>query len=364
MLKYIVTNALNFMIHQEMANVTILIFSFERHNQLLRAIKFYSAYGLKICVLDGSQVPLDESAIAYYPSLDYYSFRNESYVSRMSRVFGKLHTSYTCLVADDDYILPSGILASILLLDSMGGRSKCSGGIPFKLNYLNKDISINVWNHWSFPISRQCIDSDARANARFLCNVIASVQTALYVYLVYDTNYLFSLFSAHLAFAQHIARPEMFESFTAGMNIVRGNALLHDEPFMLRGFTESNHTGLTDIDESHHPDPRIPSFRKGLGLERLVRFLARYLTLGGCENIEAIRFIKIYFEQQLWNEAFLWGDGGECSLPALFPQFYAEHGRSLLPVLENLNLSSKFCNDPQFTDNEISLLSRMISSPI
>lgn len=107
-------------------DLTIVIPTYNREQTLRRSISYWESLGIRVLVLDGSDLPIfQDGPVSSDSIVSYFSFpRNESenlkfgsYFRRMRFAATQVSSKFVALCADDDYFLASGIQKALQLLD-------------------------------------------------------------------------------------------------------------------------------------------------------------------------------------------------------------------------------------------------------
>jgi len=117
--------------------ITIIIFSYNRHKYLVSTIKYWSRYGVKVLVLDGSDTILNDPCL---------KVNNVKYVYDPRGVYDRLlsstnfiDTEFMILSPDDEFYIPSALSSCIDFLIKNPSFSSCGGhGIGFGLSDFKK----------------------------------------------------------------------------------------------------------------------------------------------------------------------------------------------------------------------------------
>jgi glycosyltransferase domain-containing protein len=106
-------------------NLTIIIFSYNRHIHLKRVIRYWSNYNVRLVVLDGSTTKLEDPCL---------KTKNLRYIYDQSGFFNRLlsspnfiDTEYMILGSDDEFYLPSALSSCIEFLNKEHTYSSCQG---------------------------------------------------------------------------------------------------------------------------------------------------------------------------------------------------------------------------------------------
>jgi len=120
-------------------DLTIIIFSYNRHKWLKKIISYWSNYSVKLLVLDGSDKRLNDK---------YISFKNIKYIHDQRGLYERLlsssnyiDTKFVILGSDDEFYLPSALLSCVKFLSKEESYSSCQGlAIGFGTRKNGKEI--------------------------------------------------------------------------------------------------------------------------------------------------------------------------------------------------------------------------------
>lgn len=117
-------------------NLTVVIFSYNRHKYLIRTINYWLNYKVKLLVLDGSEIKLDDICLHN---------DNVKYINKFRCIFDRLYrssdyiqTEFMVLACDDEFYLPSALTSCINFLIKDKNYSSCGGrviGFNFQKKY-------------------------------------------------------------------------------------------------------------------------------------------------------------------------------------------------------------------------------------
>lgn len=117
--------------------LTIVIFSYNRHKYLIRTIKYWSRYNVKLLVLDGSSTKLND--ICLQKKNIKYVYNTSGLYKRLLSSINYIDTEFTILSCDDEFYLPSALSSCIEFLYKEIEFSNCGGrAIGFRTD--KKDI--------------------------------------------------------------------------------------------------------------------------------------------------------------------------------------------------------------------------------
>lgn len=108
-----------------LSNLTVVIFSFNRHKWLKKTISYWSNYSVKLLVLDGSDKKLEDP---------YLTKKNTKYIHDQRGLYERLlsssnyiDTEFVILASDDEFYLPSALLSCVKFLSKEETYSSCQG---------------------------------------------------------------------------------------------------------------------------------------------------------------------------------------------------------------------------------------------
>ena len=111
--------------------LTIVVPSRNRQDYLLRQIRFWASSSASLIVIDGSTRPLDDrvrSAVDDHRRLTYLH-EQASFAERLNLAAGLIETPYSVMLGDDEFHLPSGLGASLSVLEEHPDLVGCMGQV-------------------------------------------------------------------------------------------------------------------------------------------------------------------------------------------------------------------------------------------
>jgi len=112
-----------------LVNLTIIIPTYNRHDYLLRQLVYLSYYPVKVIVVDGSEEPLQKKFIKLFSSYINikYHYVKVSIPDRVRFALKKIKSPYVMCLADDDFYIPSGLVAAMNELKINKKNIACMG---------------------------------------------------------------------------------------------------------------------------------------------------------------------------------------------------------------------------------------------
>tara|TARA_A100001015_G_C15027266_1_gene731201 strand:+ start:2012 stop:3079 length:1068 start_codon:yes stop_codon:yes gene_type:complete len=105
--------------------LTIVILSYNRHKYLKRTIKYWLNYNVKLLIIDGSDLKLEEPLLRY-KNIEYIHSSKGLYPRYLSTI-NNINTEFMILSCDDEFYLPSPLSSSIHFLENNPNFSCCGG---------------------------------------------------------------------------------------------------------------------------------------------------------------------------------------------------------------------------------------------
>jgi glycosyltransferase domain-containing protein len=117
--------------------LTIVIFTYNRHELLKRTINYWLNYDVKLLILDGSNNKIDVSFL--HSKKIKYIHNTDGLEKRLLKSIDYIDTEFLILSGDDEFYLPSAICSCIKFLDKKPSFSSCGGravGFFTKSNFI------------------------------------------------------------------------------------------------------------------------------------------------------------------------------------------------------------------------------------
>ena len=105
--------------------LTIVIFSYNRHKYLKWTIKYWSDYNVKLLVLDGSDIKLEDPCLNIKDIR--YTHSPKDLYDRLLSSINYIDTEFMMLGSDDEFYLPSALSTCIEFLTKESSFSSCGG---------------------------------------------------------------------------------------------------------------------------------------------------------------------------------------------------------------------------------------------
>ncbi|MBT4188941.1 MAG: TIGR00180 family glycosyltransferase [Gemmatimonadales bacterium] len=115
----------------DLSLLTVVVPSRNRQDYLLRQIRFWASSSASLIVVDGSIRPLDDrvrSAVDNHRRMTYLH-EHSSFARRLNLAAALIETPYSVMLGDDEFHLPSGLGASLSVLEENPDLVGCMGQV-------------------------------------------------------------------------------------------------------------------------------------------------------------------------------------------------------------------------------------------
>jgi glycosyltransferase domain-containing protein len=189
-----------------LSRLTLVIPTYNRQQYALRNMRYWSNKGPTIHVLDGSVKAIDTGLLKSMGNNIHYHHLPISFVERLAYVMDQIKTEYATLNCDDEFFLPSALMACIKELDKAAEMSACCGR---SISFYYKDN--NVFGSQVYPHMKDYALTQDNPVHRMITHFSNYTQVALYA--VVRTGYWKKSFAAHIKkeFALYAAAEYQFE---------------------------------------------------------------------------------------------------------------------------------------------------------
>jgi glycosyltransferase domain-containing protein len=108
-------------------NLTLVVPTYNRQRYALRNMRYWSARGVTVHVMDGSSAPIAPSELTELALNIHYHHLPVSFHDRMKVAIGLVETKYSAMMCDDEFFIPSGLEACIRELEAHTDLVSCAG---------------------------------------------------------------------------------------------------------------------------------------------------------------------------------------------------------------------------------------------
>ncbi len=126
---FLAHRSLSYFDKYDLSDLTIIIPTYERSLYLLRQIAYLSKWKTTVLIADGSKNPLHNDLISIIEKLPgiHYKHNPIHYPQRIFEASQKIKTPFAMCLAEDDFFMPSGLVAAIAKLEKDSNSIVCMG---------------------------------------------------------------------------------------------------------------------------------------------------------------------------------------------------------------------------------------------
>lgn len=110
-----------------LAELTVVILSYQRHPFLIRAMEYWSGLLPTVIILDGTENPVPDEILNNLAPNIVYNWNNIIYEERLKSVIPMIKSKYVVQLSDDEFFLPKGLEDCINELESDPELVNCVG---------------------------------------------------------------------------------------------------------------------------------------------------------------------------------------------------------------------------------------------
>lgn len=110
-----------------LADLTVVILSYQRHSFLIRNMEYWSGQQPTVIVLDGTEKPVSNEILSKLAPNVIYTWNNIIYEERLKSVISMIKTKYVVQLSDDEFFLPKGLEDCINELEKNRDLVVCVG---------------------------------------------------------------------------------------------------------------------------------------------------------------------------------------------------------------------------------------------
>jgi glycosyltransferase domain-containing protein len=105
--------------------LTIVIFTYNRHEYLKRTLNYWSSYNVKVLILDGSSTKFEDPCLNFKNIR--YIYDPRSLYDRLLSSVDYIDTEFMILASDDEFYIPSALSTCVNFLSTEPSFSSCGG---------------------------------------------------------------------------------------------------------------------------------------------------------------------------------------------------------------------------------------------
>ena len=246
-------------------DLTIVIFSYNRPECILKSAAFWSSKSIKILFVDGSEKILNKNfrnIIKKTKNISYFHLPKKSIPQRIKYGISKSKTKYTMCQGDDDFYLFSGLIEAVKKIKKRKNIIACMGQ-SLGLDFINK-------RPYLFEYGKNLIDYSVKSNNfQERLNLAFSNYLPAAFYAVFKTKNLKNLWED----IQTMSCQELYEYEHAFRTYLEGSLLTTKKKYWIRSFHLKPKSGKIDGDRKLTFLKWLNSKRFKIEKETLVRRL-------------------------------------------------------------------------------------------
>ena len=194
--------------------ITIVIITHNRYPFLSRLLKFYDCYSEKFhfLILDSSSQRPEKSLLKYFKrdNVDYHKFDpNIFFATKIAEGSKHIKTKYAVCCADDDFLIPSGIINSKEYLEKNSNYASAHG---LYFNHINPN-NINIFRRFNLtPLYERGKSSEEESGLNRIISYFGGITKYLPMYAVHRTDLFQKVWSETNEYVSDWGLSELFPS--------------------------------------------------------------------------------------------------------------------------------------------------------
>jgi glycosyltransferase domain-containing protein len=131
-----------------LSRLTVVIPTISRPEFIERQIIFWSQFDAEVRILDGAATAIDLSQFGQIPGNVQYFHEPQKFNERLSNAWKHVNTEFACLLPDDEFFLPSGLIASLEHLDKNPTVTGCVGKVLMFFVDQGRFLTYQDYEYW------------------------------------------------------------------------------------------------------------------------------------------------------------------------------------------------------------------------
>jgi glycosyltransferase domain-containing protein len=131
-----------------LSRLTVVIPTISRPEFVKRQITFWSQFDAQVRILDGAATAIDLSQFGQIPGNVQYFHEPQKFNERLSNAWKHVNTEFACLLPDDEFFLPSGLIASLEHLDKNPTVTGCVGKVLMFFVDQGRFLTYQDYEYW------------------------------------------------------------------------------------------------------------------------------------------------------------------------------------------------------------------------
>ena len=161
-----------------LSRLTVVIPTISRPEFVKRQITFWSQFDAQVRILDGAATAIDLSQFGQIPENVQYFHEPQKFNERLSNAWKHVDTEFACLLPDDEFFLPSGLIASLEHLDKNPTVTGCVGKVLMFFVDQGRFLTYQDYEYWK-DFATDSVTAESRVQEVLPPNKVHKVQFAV-----------------------------------------------------------------------------------------------------------------------------------------------------------------------------------------
>ena len=131
-----------------LSRLTVVIPTISRPEFVKRQITFWLQFDAQVRILDGAATAIDLSQFGQISGNVQYFHEPQKFNERLSNAWKHVDTEFACLLPDDEFFLPSGLIASLEHLDKNPTVTGCVGKVLMFFVDQGRFLTYQDYEYW------------------------------------------------------------------------------------------------------------------------------------------------------------------------------------------------------------------------
>ena len=158
-----------------LSRLTVVIPTISRPEFVKRQITFWSQFDAQVRILDGAATAIDLSQFGQIPENVQYFHEPQKFNERLSNAWKHVDTEFACLLPDDEFFLPSGLIASLEHLDKNPTVTGCVGKVLMFFVDQGRFLTYQDYEYWK-DFATDSVTAESRVQEVLPPNKVHKVQ--------------------------------------------------------------------------------------------------------------------------------------------------------------------------------------------
>jgi glycosyltransferase domain-containing protein len=161
-----------------LSRLTVVIPTISRPEFVKRQITFWSQFDAQVRILDGAATAIDLSQFGQISENVHYFHEPQKFNERLSNAWKHVDTEFACLLPDDEFFLPSGLIASLEYLDKNPTVTGCVGKVLMFFVDQERFLTYQDYEYWK-DFATESRTAESRVQEVLPPNKVHKVQFAV-----------------------------------------------------------------------------------------------------------------------------------------------------------------------------------------